>query len=487
MLKKQDITKPHMVLLKDNRGNVDKVSFPQSVQVGLDNIPSELVINGSLSLSVGNYKCRLSGTVTIDDYHTICAIEPATSGTGSLYVKLPKKPRDGNLLVIKDLSGTAATNNIVISSWDVSTLIEDALSITISANYGFVSLFWKTNKWYIHANSGGTSSTGPQGPPGPQGPRGLDGSQGPRGLQGTAGVAGPQGPTGLTGLQGPAGTTGPRGLTGPRGFTGPQGAAGEDGLSAYGIWLNNGNSGTESDFLNSLQGPPGPQGEQGPAGLPGEVPEIVAGDNITITTSPEGAITISSAAGSAGAVSGVFYKKGTFAVSDIGADGILDFSSLGSLLPGYDEQTDVDIYLNGQLLLAGAGRDYCTLSATSLQFFSQLHPDDNIVVRIATAETAFEAGAGISISTSAGGVVTISSTSEVQDIIWNERLTGEVDGDNSVFYLSSVPSAPDTIMIFLNGLLQEQGPAADFTLSENAVTMFSPPQVGSKLTATYSK
>ena len=56
------------------------------------------------------------------------------------------------------------------------------------------------------------------------------------------------------------------------------GLDGSDGLSAYEIWLNNGNSGSESDFLASLVGPAGadgadgatgPQGPQGPAGADG--------------------------------------------------------------------------------------------------------------------------------------------------------------------------------------------------------------------------
>ena len=51
------------------------------------------------------------------------------------------------------------------------------------------------------------------------------------------------------------------------------GPAGEPGASAYQIWLNDGNSGTETDFLADLVGPagdPGPQGETGPQGDPGE-------------------------------------------------------------------------------------------------------------------------------------------------------------------------------------------------------------------------
>ncbi len=38
------------------------------------------------------------------------------------------------------------------------------------------------------------------------------------------------------------------------------GNAGADGLSAYEIWLQEGNSGSEGDFLSSLVGPTGPAG-----------------------------------------------------------------------------------------------------------------------------------------------------------------------------------------------------------------------------------
>jgi uncharacterized protein (TIGR02145 family) len=44
---------------------------------------------------------------------------------------------------------------------------------------------------------------------------------------------------------------------GPQGPAGQNGANGQNGLSAYQIWLNAGNSGSEADFLASLQGPAG--------------------------------------------------------------------------------------------------------------------------------------------------------------------------------------------------------------------------------------
>ena len=45
---------------------------------------------------------------------------------------------------------------------------------------------------------------------------------------------------------------------------------GKDGKSAYQIWLDNGNKGTEQDFLNSLKGPKGDTGATGAAGPKGD-------------------------------------------------------------------------------------------------------------------------------------------------------------------------------------------------------------------------
>ena len=47
------------------------------------------------------------------------------------------------------------------------------------------------------------------------------------------------------------------------GDPGPAGQDGQDGESAYQIWLDQGNSGTEQDFLNWLKGPQGPPGTSG--------------------------------------------------------------------------------------------------------------------------------------------------------------------------------------------------------------------------------
>lgn len=73
------------------------------------------------------------------------------------------------------------------------------------------------------------------------GPKGDRGEPGPKGNPGPVGPAGRDGVNGKDGLQGPKGDQGERGLTG------------QDGKSAYQIWLDLGNTGSEQDFIDSLK------------------------------------------------------------------------------------------------------------------------------------------------------------------------------------------------------------------------------------------
>ena len=99
---------------------------------------------------------------------------------------------------------------------------------------------------------------------------GLMGNQGPAGNNGLSAyqIALNNGFVGtetqwLNSLQGTPGQQGP---TGP---VGPQGLTGNNGLSAYQIALSNGFVGTETQWLNSLQGATGQVGPQGPVGATG--------------------------------------------------------------------------------------------------------------------------------------------------------------------------------------------------------------------------
>lgn len=108
------------------------------------------------------------------------------------------------------------------------------------------------------------------------------------------------GPKGDTGDVGPMGATGPQGLPGVQGEQGPAGAdglpgaKGEDGKSAYELAVEDGFVGSESDWLESLEGPRGIQGEQGPQGPQGphgvvDAKNLTSGDNIIVVTNGTGA------------------------------------------------------------------------------------------------------------------------------------------------------------------------------------------------------
>jgi hypothetical protein len=145
----------------------------------------------------------------------------------------------------------------------------------------------------------------------------LGSLRGPKGEKGDTGATGPKGDTGLTGPQGPKGDTGdagPKGDKGDKGDTGTgiqlkgtvdstdklpttgntvgdtylvaghlyiwendawtdggelQGPKGDDGRSAYQVWLDAGNTGTESDYLASLIGATGAPGTKGDTGNTG--------------------------------------------------------------------------------------------------------------------------------------------------------------------------------------------------------------------------
>lgn len=92
----------------------------------------------------------------------------------------------------------------------------------------------------------------------------LESLKGDKGDTGKQGVKGDKGDKGDTGKQGIQGEKGDKGATGEKGIKGDTGA---DGKSAYDVWLSHGNSGTETDFLNSLKGEKGDKGDTGSASV----------------------------------------------------------------------------------------------------------------------------------------------------------------------------------------------------------------------------
>ena len=74
----------------------------------------------------------------------------------------------------------------------------------------------------------------------------------------------------------------------------------------------------------------------------------------------------------------------------------------------------------------------------------------------------------------------------VVDITWNEIPIGEMNGLNNVFVLNNKPANPESMLLFLNGVLQEQGQTEDYILINNIITFLNiPPLRGSKMRAVY--
>ena len=250
--------------------------------------------------------------------YKLTILQGSTSGT-AVYSETFNPTTNGYGLVNLEIGTGTTTDDFTIIDWaNGPFFMETAADVSGGTSYTVMGTSQLMSVPYaLYAKTSGSSTPGPQGlpgndgAPGPQGLPGNDGAQGPQGLPGNDGAQGPQGlpgndgaqglqglpgndgAQGLQGLPGNDGAQGPQGIPGNDGAPGPQGVPGNDGaqgpqglpgndgapgsqgiqgndgLSAYEIWINEGNTGTEADFLSSLEGAQGIQGIQGIQGVQG--------------------------------------------------------------------------------------------------------------------------------------------------------------------------------------------------------------------------
>jgi hypothetical protein len=112
------------------------------------------------------------------------------------------------------------------------------------------------------------------------------------------------------------------------------------------------------------------------------------------------------------------------------------------------------------------------------------------LTRLSDGSSYLVAGDNISITTGSTGQITIASTSPVSvpraEMMWMETPSGDTDGVNMVFALSQTPNPKNSLMFFVNGVLQKQGPTLDYMLDDNTVTMLNAPNNYSNISATYT-
>lgn len=114
--------------------------------------------------------------------------------------------------------------------------------------------------------------------------------------------------------------------------------------------------------------------------------------------------------------------------------------------------------------------------------------DGQLLVAQTGAESTYQTISG-DATLSATGVLTIETSFSDQfvepgDYIVREEPTGTIDGTNAAFTLASTPVV-GTEMVFLNGVLKEDGATEDYTISTNTITFNDPPLTGDRILVTY--
>jgi hypothetical protein len=194
----------------------------------------------------------------------ISILQGSSSGS-AVYVETQTSSTNANGLVSIEIgTGNVTSGNFSTINWANNTFyIKSEIDPTGGSNYSITGTSQLASVPYaLYAANSGSSTPGPPG---------LDGTDGDSAYQIwlNAGNTGTQADflNSLIGAQGPAGVNGNDGANGSNGADGTDGA---DGDSAYQIWLNAGNTGTQADFLNSLIGAQGVAGTAGAAGTDGD-------------------------------------------------------------------------------------------------------------------------------------------------------------------------------------------------------------------------
>lgn len=149
---------------------------------------------------------------------------------------------------------------------------------------------------------------------------------------------------------------------------------------------------------------------------------------------------------------------------------------------------DATISINGsnQLGIKSGGITNTQISSSAAISFSKL-------ASLTSAQILVGSAGNVATSVAMSGDATISNTGVVSissglssHFVTREVPSGAINGSNTIFTLSNAPIS-GTEQVFLNGLLQQSGGAADYTISGVTITYNNAPRTGARLLVSYQK
>lgn len=191
-----------------------------------------------------------------------------------------------------------------------------------------------------------------------------------------------------------------------------------------------------------------------------------------------------------------YIRAGDGVVVSSGSDGSITLSVTNNVLTVDSLLSSSDLSLGGNVTIAGSLSGSPSLDVmTPAIFYDGL---TGSLTQLADGSPYLVAGAGISITTGSTGQITIASTIDTSslgqnssgglltELVLNETPTGLIDGVNTLFVLNNTPTAPGTVMLWLNGQLMT--PTSDFAVSGKNITFLcAPPTADDVLIAMYTK
>jgi Concanavalin A-like lectin/glucanases superfamily len=143
---------------------VETIAMTPNVQIGLSNSPAGLNLMGDLSLGYSEKTLLAGETHRVPSNVSVVNVK-TTSGSGTLYVVLPPTPREGQIIFVKDGSGTASSVPVIISGASSAHLIDGSSTKSLSTDNESLQFVWNGSTWMTFGEgvAGGGGASGPAG------------------------------------------------------------------------------------------------------------------------------------------------------------------------------------------------------------------------------------------------------------------------------------------------------------------------------------